>query len=112
MGANYWSEHKEGRKTYYKQRVNFFPPETPPTKMNLATLTELRCLATLVISLSIRLEALINELVKNNILTGKKRDMLLQENWKKLLDIARKKEVLKEVNLQLCKLLDAEEGFD
>ncbi len=112
MGVKYWSEHKEGRKTYYKQRVNFFPPETSVSKKNLATSTEVTSLAIFVLSLPIRLEALINELVKNNILTGKKRDMLLQKNWKKLLDKARKKEILKETNLQLCKVLDAEEEFD
>ena len=113
MGAEYWSKHKEGRKAYYKQRVGLSPPDyLPKHKLNLTTFTEFTSLAILVMSLSIRLEALINELVKNNILTGKKRDILLQENWKKLLDIARKKEVLKEINLQLCKVLDADEGFD
>lgn len=113
MGMEFWSEHKEGRKAYYKQIVRLFPSDyLPKHKLNLATFTELTSLAILVMSLSIRLEALINELVKNNILTGKKRDMLLQENWKKLLDKARKKEILKETNLQLCKVFDAEEKFD
>jgi hypothetical protein len=113
MGAEYWSKHKEGRKAYYKQRVGLSPPDyLPKHKLNLTTFTEFTSLAILVMSLSIRLEALINELVKNNILIGKKRDMLLQENWKKLLDKARKIEILEETSLQLCKVFDAEKEFD
>ncbi|GAH58089.1 unnamed protein product, partial [marine sediment metagenome] len=113
MGKRYWSEHKEGRKTYYKQIIRLFPHDyLPKHKLNMATGTELISLAILVMSLSIRLEALINELAQNNILSDKKRDMLLQKNWKKLLDNTRKKEILEETDLQLHKALDAEEEFD
>jgi len=113
MGVEYWSEHKEGKKTYYKQIVRLFPHDyLPKHKLNLATHTQLMSTTVLVVSLSFRLEALINELVKNDILTGKKRDMLLQKNWKKLLDNARKIEIFDEINLQICKVHDAEEEFD
>ena len=113
MGKTYWSEHKEGRKTYYKQIIRLFPHDyLPKYKLNMATGTELISLTILVMSLSIRLEALINELAQNNILSDKKRDMLLQKNWKKLLDNTRKKEIVEETDLQLHKVLDAEEEFD
>jgi len=112
-GVEYWSEHKEKGRIYYKQHINLFPPDyVPKYKLNVASGIIFNSLVIHVFSLSIRLEALINELVKNKIITDKKRSTLLNKNWKKLLDKDRKEEIFDETNLQLYNVLDAEEEFD
>lgn len=114
LGGNpFWSKHEGSGEIYYKQIINLFPPDySPKYKLRLASSAHQIALAIMVMSLSIRLEALINELVRNNVINEEKRNMLLQENWKELLDITRKEEIVKETNLQLCKVPDAEEEFD
>lgn len=103
--ATYWSEHEEGGLTYFKQIVRFYPPDLPATPTGLALSADHNAVAGLVVRLSARFEALVNELTTSGFLSNEQRDRLLGKNWRGLLDEAHVAELM----LQTQRLLDAED---
>ncbi len=89
-GAMYWSEHNEGEELFYKQIVRFFPPELPPSCLNIATQVHQENLFSMVQELIERFEALVIELVQKQVIT--------RENWKGLLDSPRADKLFKELD--------------
>jgi hypothetical protein len=106
-GAMYWSEHEEEDLTYYKQIVRFFPPDLPPSgrKFTLVPAVAHNALESMVIKLSARFEALINELTMGKVLSDEQRNRLLGKEWRELLDDQRITDIL----WQAEKVFDAED---
>ncbi len=101
-GAMRWSHHEEGEFEYYKQIVRFFPPEY--LLRSKAQTTE-NALIRLVVSLSARFEALLDQLLQNKLLSVEQRDELLGKDWENLVREDRLDEIIWEIE----RVPDAEE---
>jgi len=69
---------------------------------------EQEALVNLVYALSVRFEALVNELAQNNVISNDRKMALLSENWKGLLDATR----INEIGWQTMKVPDAEKELN
>ena len=107
-GALYWSLDKERSPLTYKQIVNIYPADYPPSRWAIAAEHEQRALATMVLDLSARYEALLALLVDSGTLTQENAEMLKQAPWDELLDSDRQTMV----RSRLREIDDAELDFD
>jgi hypothetical protein len=107
-GGMHWSRHEEGGVEYYKQIVRFFPPDLPQSKVYIASGPIQNALARMIVALSARFEALLNELSKNTTISLEKRNELLGDDWKRLLDKNRVDQII----LEIEKVADADEEFE
>lgn len=104
-GGMYWSQHQEGGNTYYKQIVHFVPVDIPPSPFTLASGAKQDALAEMVCSLTVRFEALVNELAQNNVISPERQSALLGNDWRGLLDSQR----IDDITRQTMRVHDADE---
>jgi len=107
-GLMHWSEHKEGEEIYYKQIVRFFPPDLPSSRIDVASGAQQEVLVEMTQALTVRFEALVQELFRNNIISEEKRDEILGEKCWNLLGSTR----LNEICWQIDRVPDALEYLD
>ena len=115
FGSLYWSKHEEYGTTYYKQIVTLVPTDSPTSKADEAMnrlIESIKASQTPIISmvlgLSARFEALVDELTRNNLINNEKRRELLGESWEELLDSMR----IEEIKSQTRRIQDAEQLFN
>ena len=107
-GGMHWSRHEEGSVEYYKQIVTFFPPDLSWSKVYIASGPIQNALARMIVALSGRFEALLDELSKNTTISPERRTELLGDDWKGLLDKKRVDQIIWEIE----KVADADEEFE
>ena len=110
-GSMYWSKHNEDGVTYYKHIVTLIPVSSPVDNGANSFVEAIRTSQTpiinMVLALSTRFEALMDELTRHNLISSERRGELLGENWEELLDQVR----VEEIKSQTRKIHDAEEIF-
>ena len=102
--AMYWSQHTIGQETYYKHIVRFYPIDLAPSPIHLASGVAQQALILMVRTLSARFEALVDELAQKDIISQGRREELLGDDWKSLVDNSR----LSEMDWEFRKVEDAE----
>lgn len=107
-GAMYWSKHKEDGEIYYKQIVRFFSLSDRTPKVYLASGFVQDNLIRIIEVFASRFEALVNELVQNNVISDEKRTSLLEDTWEELLDTP----LSTETRWPLQRVSDAEKELD
>jgi hypothetical protein len=103
----YWSKHMEDGETFYKQMVRLvYPSNIPsPKASGIALVTEQDILFRMVMALSARFERLSDELVEAGVISNEKHALLLDDNWKELLD----QQCIDEIAQQTYRVADAED---
>ncbi len=107
-GAQYWSSHQGGSQKFYKQIVRFYPTDTPPSRLDIATGHQQNALSQMVLALSARYEALVKALVGNGQISQETAEELIGEEWQGLIDNDR--QVM--MRSKLTRINDAELEFD
>jgi hypothetical protein len=96
-GSLYWSKHEEDGAIYYKHIVTLIPVGSPVESMTnslgAAIQTSQTPFINMVLALSARFEALLDELTSHDLISSEKRGELLGENWVELLDQVRIEEI-------------------
>jgi hypothetical protein len=109
-GRMYWSRHDDeesGR--YYKHIVRLFPSDMPMGKpLGVPDKAEHTSLIRMIVSLTLRFEALTSDLVAAGVISADRRQELLKENWKELASEERDTEV----NAEVRRVPDAEKELD
>lgn len=104
-GAMLWSRHEESGSKYYKQIVRFMPPDMPVSKVHIAYAPTQDALSRMVVSLSARFEALLDDLVQNKFITPNRQSDLVNKDWRDLVREDRLDEIIRELE----RVPDAEE---
>ena len=107
-GGLYWSEHEEESLTSYKQIARFYPTDDLPKQVTIAGGREQAAYSRMILDLTGRFAALLDELIKAGQVSKEVGDSLMSADWRVLVGDDR----ANAIRSRLEKVDDAESELD